>query len=177
MTGPEDRRDAEFSRCFEEEMPRLLRYAQRHVGWELAQDIAAETFQIAWRKWDKLPPEKFPWLVGTARKVIGNHVRATIRRRRLATRLALYAEVTADSSVESGARMEALHRLAGLSELEREALLLVAWDGLSTDAAAEVLGISPATFRKRVSRARQTVLAAESSQETTAVTIGAEEGR
>ena len=158
-------------------MPRLLRYAQRHVGWELAQDIAAETFQIAWRKWDKLPPEKFPWLVGTARKVIGNHVRATIRRRRLATRLALYAEVTADSSVESGARMEALHRLAGLSELEREALLLVAWDGLSTDAAAEVLGISPATFRKRVSRARQTVLAAESSQETTAVTIGAEEGR
>jgi RNA polymerase sigma-70 factor (ECF subfamily) len=176
MTGPEDRRDAEFSRCFEEEMPRLLRYAQRHVGWELAQDIVAETFQIAWRKWDKLPPEKFPWLVGTARKVIGNHVRATIRRRRLATRLALYSEVTADSSVESSARMEALHRLATLSELEREALLLTAWDGLSSEDAAEVLGISPPTFRKRLSRARQSVLAAESSHEAAAMTIGAEEG-
>lgn len=158
-------------------MPRLLRYAQRHVGWELAQDVVAETFQIAWRKWDTLPAQKFPWLVGTARKVIGNHVRATIRRRRLATRLALYSAVTADSSMESSARMEALHRLAALSDLEREALLLVAWDGLASDDAAEVLGISPATFRKRLSRARQSVLAAESSPKTTALTIGAEDGR
>lgn len=177
MTGPEEQRDAEFSRCFEEEMPRLLRYAQRHVGSELAQDVVAETFQIAWRKWDKLPPQKFPWLVGTARKVIGNHLRATIRRRRLATRLALYIEVTADSTVESSARMEAVHRLAALSELEREALLLVAWDGLASEDAAEVLGISPATFRKRVSRARQSVLAAESAQETAAMTIGSEDAR
>ncbi|KRC65605.1 hypothetical protein ASE12_13075 [Aeromicrobium sp. Root236] len=177
MTGPEERRDAEFSRCFEDEMPRLLRYAQRHVGGELAQDVVAETFQIAWRKWDKLPPEKFPWLVGTARKVIGNHVRATIRRRRLATRLALYSEVTADSSVESSARADALHRLATLTEVEREAMLLVAWDGLTSDEAADVLGISPATFRKRLSRARQAVLAAETSQETAAMTSGVEEGR
>lgn len=178
MTGPEDRRDVEFSRCFEEEMPRLLRYAQRHVGWELAQDVVAETFQIAWRKWEKLPPEKFPWLVGTARKVMGNHVRATIRRRRLAARVAHYAEVTADSTVESGARMEALHRLAALSELEREALLLVAWDGLASEEAAEVLGISPAAFRKRLSRARQSVRAAEGAQQETAVmTIAAEDGR
>lgn len=158
-------------------MPRVLRYAQRHVGWELAQDVVAETFQIAWRKWDKLPAEKFPWLVGTARKVIGNHVRATMRRRRLATRLALYSEVTADSSEESSARMEALHRLAMLSEVEREALLLTAWDGLTSDAAAEVLGISPATFRKRLSRARQSVLVAEESHETAGLVIGAEEGR
>jgi len=158
-------------------MPRLLRYAQRHVGSELAQDVVAETFQIAWRKWDQLPTEKFPWLVGAARKVIGNHVRASMRRRRLATRLALYSEVTADSSVESSARLEALHRLATLSEVEREALLLVAWDGLTSEAAAAVLGISPATFRKRVSRARQSVLAAGELHEHADLTIAAEEGR
>ena len=178
MTGLDARRDAEFSRCFELEMPRLLRYAQRHVGPELAQDVVAETFQIAWRKWDKLPDERFPWLVGTARKVIGNHVRATVRRRRLAARVALFTEVTADSTVEAAARIEALHRLAALSEAEREALLLVAWDGLTSDDAAQVLGISPAAFRKRLSRARQSVLAAESSQQDPKVmTIRAEDAR
>jgi RNA polymerase sigma-70 factor, ECF subfamily len=178
MTGFEARRDAEFSRCFEQEMPRLLRYAQRHVGHELAQDVVAETFQIAWRKWDKVPDERFPWLVGTARKVIGNHVRATIRRRRLATRLALFTEVTADSTVEAAARIGALHLLAALSEAEREALLLMAWDGLTSDDAARVLGISPAAFRKRLSRARQSVLTAENSQQdTAAMTIGAEDAR
>jgi RNA polymerase sigma-70 factor (ECF subfamily) len=178
MTGLEARRDDEFSRCFKREMPRLLRYAERHVGHELAQDVVAETFQIAWRKWDKLPDEKFPWLVGTARKVIGNHVRATARRRRLTTRLALLAEMTADSTVEAAARIEALHRLAALSESEREALLLVAWDGLTSNDAAGVLGISPAALRKRLSRARHSVLAAERSQEdTAALTIGTEDAR
>jgi RNA polymerase sigma-70 factor (ECF subfamily) len=110
--------------------------------------------------------------------VIGNHVRATVRRRRLATRLALFTEVTADSTVEAAARIEALHRLAALSEAEREALLLVAWDGMTSDDAAQALGISPAAFRKRLSRGRQSVLAAESSQQDpAAMTIGAEDGR
>lgn len=161
VTDPAQTRDEEFSRCFEQEMPRLLRYAQRHVGHELAQDVVAETFQIAWRKWDKLPDEKFPWLVGTARKVSGNHVRSTIRRRRLAARLSLLAEATADSTVSSIERHEALTRLAALTESEREALLLVAWDGLASADAAAVLGISPAAFRQRLSRARRTVLATE----------------
>jgi RNA polymerase sigma-70 factor, ECF subfamily len=176
MSEFDEQRDAEFSRCFEQEMPRLLRYAQRHVGHELAQDVVAETFQIAWRKWDMIPDARFPWLVGTARKVIGNHIRAAVRRRRLATRLRLVTEVTADSTVEAAARIEALSRLAALSEVEREALLLVAWDGLTSDDAAEVLGITPAAFRKRLSRARQSVRASEHSEKRTVIaTFGTED--
>lgn len=150
-----------FTHCFEREMPRLLRYAQRHVGAEMAQDVVAETFQIAWRKWDQLPENKFPWLVGTARMVIGNHIRTLVRRRRLSYRLGLLEDVTAAASVEHEARDEALARLAALTESERETLLLVAWDGLDNDEAAQVLGISPAAFRKRLSRARQSVIAGE----------------
>lgn len=162
MTNSLAERDAEFARCFEQEMPRLLRYAQRHVGRELAQDVAAETFQIAWRKWDELPPVKFPWLVGTARKVIGNHVRAIVRRRKLVNRLALLESITANSDVDQSDRIVAVAQLVALNEAEREALLLVAWDGLSADDAARVLGVTPVAFRKRLSRARQTIAAAQS---------------
>ncbi|MTV29270.1 sigma-70 family RNA polymerase sigma factor, partial [Nitriliruptoraceae bacterium ZYF776] len=121
---------------------------ERHVGHESAQDVVAETFHIAWRKWDRLPEVKFPWLVTTARKVIGNHVRSRVRRRNLVDKLALLEDLTANSDVEQGDRLAAVARLAALNEMEREALLLVAWDGLSTDSAAEVLGITPAAFRK-----------------------------
>lgn len=55
-------------------------------------------------------------------------------------------------------RDELLRKLElGLSELSdpsREALLLTAVEGLSTEAAAAVVGILPAAFRKRQSRAR-----------------------
>lgn len=156
-TFEQARGDDGFSRCFEQEMPRLLRYAQRHVGPEMAQDVVAETFQIAWQKWDRLPDDKFPWLVGTARKVIGNHVRSTVRRRRLAYRIALLDRTAAESADRTIERAEALSRLAALTEIDREALLLVGWDGLGSDDAARVLGISPAAFRKRLSRARQSV--------------------
>lgn len=45
--------------------------------------------------------------------------------------------------------------LRRLSELEREALLLVAWEDLSAPAAAASLGISRAAFRVRLHRARR----------------------
>ncbi len=172
----DEQRDAEFTRCFEREMPRLLRYAQRHVGPELAQDVVADTFQIAWRKWEELPESTYPWLVGTARKVIGNHVRSLVRRRRLDSRLGLLADVTAGADVEPTARIEALRRLAALSTIDREALLLVAWDGLTSEESATVLGISPAAFRKRLSRARSAVMAGERSEHVhVAATLGFEE--
>ncbi|MGI8572011.1 MAG: RNA polymerase sigma factor [Solirubrobacteraceae bacterium] len=49
--------------------------------------------------------------------------------------------------------------LASLSEREREALLLTAWDGLDPNRAALAAGCTPATFRVRVHRARKRVAA------------------
>ena len=51
-------------------------------------------------------------------------------------------------------RHEALQRLAALPEHYREALLLVAWDGLGSAQAAAASGVSAAAFRKRLQRAR-----------------------
>ena len=47
-----------------------------------------------------------------------------------------------------------LTALAELSELEREAVLLVAWDGLANRDAAAVAGCSLRAFEVRLSRAR-----------------------
>jgi RNA polymerase sigma-70 factor (ECF subfamily) len=47
-----------------------------------------------------------------------------------------------------------LTALAELTALERESLLLVAWDGLTTRDAARVAGCSVRAFEVRLSRAR-----------------------
>jgi DNA-directed RNA polymerase specialized sigma24 family protein len=97
-------------------------------------------------------------LLRTSAGVIKNRSRGTQRRNHMTRRIALLNQAasavqdTADAVVR---RDEALRRLASLNEEQREALLLVTWDGLSPDEAATVLGLKPATFRKRVSRARE----------------------
>jgi RNA polymerase sigma-70 factor (ECF subfamily) len=50
--------------------------------------------------------------------------------------------------------------LAGLSESDRELLLLVAWEGLTHAEAAAALGISPVAARSRLHRARKRALKA-----------------
>lgn len=144
----------EFRATWEQEAPRLLVFARRHVGATDAADIVADTFTIAWRRWAEVPTPPTAWLFGTARHVIRNHVRSQRRRSALDQRLLLLSEVAATDHAVPLERAVALARLAELSEEQREALLLVSWDGLTTEEAATALGIRPATFRKRLQRAR-----------------------
>ena len=133
--------------------------------------MVADTFLIAWRRWQDMPTPPIPWLLVTARKVIGNKARVARRSSALADRIALldnvaaYAADTADTALS---RREALERLARLHEQHREALLLVSWDGLTNDQAAAVLGIKPATFRRRISRARAAMLSPQATSRNTA---------
>ena len=113
---------------------------------------------VAWRRWDEIPDPPIGWLLRTAAGVINNRSRSSRRRDRLTDRIALLNQATAavlDTADAVVQRDEALRRLASLNGDQREALLLVSWDGLSPDEAAEVLGLRPAAFRKRLSRARE----------------------
>lgn len=152
-------RELAFERVWRAEMPRILVYATRHVGSVDAHDVTAETFTVAWRRWDDITDPPVAWLLGVARHVVSNHVRTVRRGRRLDDRVRLLTAVSGagDAGVDLTTRLDALRRLASLGEKEREALLLTAWDGLSSDEAAAVLGISPAAVRKRVSRARAAI--------------------
>jgi RNA polymerase sigma-70 factor (ECF subfamily) len=158
MSTPQE----QFTELWHAEGPHVLAFARRHVGADAAPDVVAETFTIAWRRWTDLPSPPIGWLLVTARKVIQNRARAHRRYQALAERIALLdgvAAQVADSAEDVLGRREALERLARLDEQHREALLLVSWDGLTNDEAAAVLGIKPATFRRRLSRARAALLA------------------
>ncbi len=157
MSTPEER----FTELWHAQAPRVLAFASRHVGTEAAHDVVAETFMVAWRRWGDLPTPPTGWLFVTARKVIQNRLRTSRRNRALEDRIALLdgvAAYAADSADAALTRRQALERLALLDDQHREALLLVSWDGLSNDDAAAVLGIKPATFRRRLSRARAALL-------------------
>lgn len=147
-----------FTACWEREAPRLLAYARRHLGPDEAADVVAEAFMVAWRRWEEVPDPPIGWLLRTTAAVMKNRSRSTRRRSRLTDRIALLNQAAAavpDTADAVVLRDEALRRLAALNDDQREALLLVSWDGLSADEAAEVLGLRPATFRKRLSRARE----------------------
>jgi len=146
----------QFTVVWESDAPRLLVYARRHVGSADAPDIVAETFTIAWRRWTDVPSPATAWLFGTARHVVHNHLRGRRRRIALEQRIKLLDGVAASQDAPHE-RVEALARLASLPEQHREALLLTSWDGLSSEAAAVALGISPAALRKRLQRARAAI--------------------
>ncbi|TQK71163.1 RNA polymerase sigma factor [Nocardioides sp. SLBN-35] len=157
MSNSEDAPEAAFSEAWRRDGPRVAAYARRHVAPDDVQDVVAETFVQAWRRWDDVPEPPIGWLIATARKVIGNSRRSARRRTALHDRLTLLdraARPEADAAMLATDRMAALEALAALPDTQREALLLVAWDGLSPDAAAEVLGLRPGTFRVRAHRAR-----------------------
>lgn len=125
-------------------------YALRRADPATAQDVAAETFLVAWRRRSEMPAEPLPWLYGIARGVLANDRRASGRQSRLVARIA--AE-PAPPGAE--ADHEILHALARLRESDREAILLSAWEGLSTRQAAKVVGCSPSAFAVRLHRARR----------------------
>jgi RNA polymerase sigma factor (sigma-70 family) len=146
---------AAFSAAFEALSPRVYAYARRHCAAADAQDVVSDTFLIAWRRWGDVPVEPLPWLLVVARNTISNRRRAQLRHGRAVdavVRLADLAAAGADHDVIERSTM--LAALDELTELEREALLLIAWDGLSNGAAAAVAGCSVRAFEVRLSRAR-----------------------
>jgi RNA polymerase sigma-70 factor (ECF subfamily) len=138
----------------------VRRYVIRRQSGALVDDAIADTFLVAWRRLDEMPDRTLPWLLGVARRVLADQRRAVRRRQSLSERL--HVEALADGVAgnwEPPARLtpELASALAALTEHEREALLLVAWDELSATDAARVAGCSAAAFRVRLHRARRRV--------------------
>lgn len=159
MPAGEDHTDErqDFERLWDAHHPRVLAYARRRLPDHDAQDVAADTFLVAWRRRDQMPagPATLPWLYGVARKVVSDARRSEARRRRLSDRMAAEAAVSisaGDSAIEERGLVRAL---AQLSETDREALLLVAWEGLGNAEAAAAMSVSPVAFRVRLHRARR----------------------
>lgn len=148
----------QFETCWHDTMPRVLAYARRHVSGDEAYDVVSATYLTAWRTWDAVPDHALAWLLSTAHGQIRNHLRSCRRQLQLADRIELLGSTAAtpeDAAVTAHLRNEALRTLAALPEQDREALLLVAWDGLTTEQAAAFLGCRPSALRTRLHRVRK----------------------
>jgi RNA polymerase sigma-70 factor (ECF subfamily) len=132
----------------------VLAYGHRRASGDAAAEIVAEVFATAWRRIDEVPTDARPWLLGVARRVLANQRRAEARRHRLLGRLQGEARSAdpAEALVGDPAIRDALARLTAR---EREALLLIAWDELTTAEAAAVCGCTETAFRVRLHRARR----------------------
>jgi RNA polymerase sigma-70 factor (ECF subfamily) len=148
-----------FESCFRLHYSRLLAFAMRRVsGREVAEEVVADTFAVAWRRRDCIPDDPLPWLYAIAANVIAGQYRSTRRSHDLGARLAHEARADALGSdpAESLALRDAFATaFAQLEDHEREVLRLVAWDGLDVREAAQVLGCSRGAFRVRLHRARR----------------------
>lgn len=148
-----------FTALFEAYFEQVFAYAVTRVGGGLAEEVASETFNVAWRRRDAVPEEALPWLLGVARNVARNQFRAHARHESLAAELRNWttrSELICQDVGDAVADRDALLRgLAALNETDREVLTLTAWHGLSGAEAASVLGCTKATFYMRLHRARK----------------------
>src|SRR5690349_12329406 len=114
-----------FRAIYEAHHAAICAYFARRAPRDEVEDLAAETFVIAWRKLPRRLEHPLPWLYAVAGNVLSNHRRKAKRKGALPPDPA-----TGDPSERFSDRGLAA-ALATLSEREREAIRLVAWEGLT----------------------------------------------
>ncbi len=132
----------------------LIEAFARRRGSRDSAAIAAETLSIAWRKLDILNPDACrPWLLATARNLLLAEFRDSGVTPVDPSTIEIATEEVPDFIVDS-LSPDIDRALSSLEPVDREALLLVAWEELTPKEAAESLGIRSSTFRVRLHRAR-----------------------
>lgn len=161
MSKPGNRREQsihaaeQLEELFQAHYSTVVSYARRRVPAESVDDVVAETFLVAWRRLEHIPAESLPWLLAVARNVIVTQQRGARRRRALWSRLQSTAVETFERPSDAEELGPVATALARLPAKDREALTLIAWDGLRPSQAAVVLGESAGTFRVRLHRAKR----------------------
>jgi RNA polymerase sigma factor (sigma-70 family) len=161
--------EARFRALFDEHYPAVARYVlSRGHQTADADDLIAATFEVAWRRLDKVPSERdaIPWLLTVARNLSRNAQRKTVRERSFLDDIAHLTTGSTEMRTDERADAAAVMRALGeLGTLDRDLVLLVAWDELSPSEAGRILGLHAATARSRLHRARRRLSASFRGQE------------
>jgi RNA polymerase sigma-70 factor (ECF subfamily) len=150
-----------FSEIFERYFDDVARYARRRVGAQVGEEIAAQTFVVAFERRQRFNVRygsARPWLMGIATNLVRHHFRAE------RTHLTALARLPADPpapAVDDPTRLDAQRlrpalaaALLDLADVDRNTFLLVALGELSYGQAAAAQGIPVGTVRSRLHRAR-----------------------
>lgn len=156
-----------FAELFDRHAQVIHRYIARRIGPQIAEDVVAETFLVAFRRRDRYEPAQAdarPWLYGIATHLISQHRRDESRqlRLRLVARPTPSVEPGHEDRVAGDVTAETVRgalaaALDGLPDIERDVLLLIAWEQLSYVETASALGVPVGTVRSRLNRARHRV--------------------
>jgi RNA polymerase sigma-70 factor (ECF subfamily) len=153
--------DAEpaFRELFEAAYDDLVCFVERRTHLAVADDVVAETFLTAWRRFDDVPEpldEARAWLFTAAYHILRNRQRSDQRQRSLALRILREPGGPGDTEADAvAARVDLTRAWQRLAPADQEALTLTVFEGLTGSQAAHVLGISRPAFSLRLLRARR----------------------
>jgi RNA polymerase sigma-70 factor (ECF subfamily) len=153
------REERTFADVAEAHLDDVYRYLLYMTGIpHLAEDLAAETFERALRRWRRFDPRRASartWLCQLARSTALDHFRAEQRRRRRDESYAREIPETDEPVFGEGLSPELDAAVRSLSAGEREVVVLRVVLELDGETAARVLGIRPTAVSTRLSRALQ----------------------
>jgi RNA polymerase sigma factor (sigma-70 family) len=155
--------EAAFGELFERHVQSLWNYCYRLTASRpLAEDLAAETFCIAWRKRNEVKlinDSALPWLYTVAANLVRTEHRRSGRFLRALRKVPV--EVVPDHADQVTEHMANEHRLRQvlgavrqLPRSEHNAVELCLLGDVSIADAAELLGVTESTVRAQLSRAR-----------------------
>lgn len=156
--------EAEYRVFYDQHFDTVHAFVRRRVEASEVDDVVAQAFVVAWRRFDVLPAtvhDRTLWMYGVARRTVADALKARRRRVRLEERLRRTTPPasSADTYVEDGADL-VLAVLAGLRPADQEVLRLASWEQLSRSDAAQVLGCSVRALNVKLHRARRRLASA-----------------
>jgi RNA polymerase sigma-70 factor, ECF subfamily len=117
-----------------------------------AEEIVQDAFLKVWERWDRVSRMESP--AGFLYRTSLNLYRSRLRRAAVAIKKATHLLAQDDALGEVETRDEVARLLRSLTPREREALVLTAYLGYSTEEAGRLLGIKANTVRVLTARAR-----------------------
>jgi RNA polymerase sigma-70 factor (ECF subfamily) len=156
---------ASFGLVFERHHRRVWRYVAARAGADVADEVAAQTFEVAFDQRDRYRKEyedAAPWLLGIATNLVRRQRRQEGARLRALARVdpgrpAPGADEELGWATELGPRAVVARAFQRLPRRDREVLALLAWGELTYEEAAVALGVAIGTIRSRAHRARARV--------------------
>lgn len=158
------RDEPEFDRMVAAESPSIARLVHRLVGWNDSDDVLQEVFIAAWSALPRFraDSEISTWLYSIAIIQCRRHrrnlaMRIRNRKKLLARKKAIGAQRKAASGAASRLEESAEQiyvALNGMSQRDREVIVLCGLEGNTVDEAARLLGIRKNTTEVRLHRAR-----------------------
>lgn len=157
-TVPDTDRQTQFERLAHEIAAPLRGYVVRRAPKDAVDDIVADVLLVLWRRLDDVPTDDpVPWTYAVARGCLANSRRTAQRQLRLVDRITRLDPPR--DQPEDADHPDVHAALAALGELDREVVMLWAWEGLAPREIAVVTGLSANAVSIRLHKAKKRLAA------------------